>query len=69
MKKTTVLLAIAALISTVGSVYADPTPPPPSAVPEPSTYIAGALMLVPFATSAVQKMRARKNEKRDNTKI
>jgi hypothetical protein len=37
-----------------------PAPPDPSAVPEPSTYLAGALLLVPFGLSALRALNKKR---------
>lgn len=55
--KTHKLMTIAATIAIVllgQGAYAQSQPAP---VPEPSTWLAGALLLVPFGVSALRSMR------------
>ena len=56
--KTGKFLAILAVASLgiASSANAGIAPPPP-VVPEPSTYIAGVLLLLPFGVSALRSLR------------
>lgn len=62
MKKNTLMMALVATACALPMIasanFGAPAPTPPvSSVPEPSTIIAGALLLVPLTAGAVRAMR------------
>ena len=54
--------AVIAIVFLAQAALADGWKPTPAPVPEPSTWVAGALLLVPMGVTALRAMRKNKNK-------